>query len=247
MCESVRLFGRRAAVARWCLNSLIGTREGNIRDAHDRAGKVRASCSYSSYKGYILAEAKDVNWILLRKEYTETTASLKELGEKYGLHFTTIGQKARKEGWVRVAKQALAERPNVDLPSAEVLGYLCSENAKTIINRVLCGWSLKQAFRSVGIKEAESKKWLTQDPHFAELLMAARATALGLAEAALYDGAVRRGSTDAALKILANAPETKEGYSNQQDNKGVAITVQIGSVAWNRDKPPIEVEYEEIK
>jgi len=188
-----------------------------------------------------MALSKGVNWEEVRKQYTSSDVTLKDLGEQHGVHLTTIQKRAQKEGWVRGVGED--EKATELAAIAPELGYICSDNAKIILTRVANGWSPKQAFASVGFKDKSAiERWLKQDLAFADLLLAARATALGYAEAALYNSAVTKGSPDAALKILMNANETKEEYTTSTGNSKVSIVVNIGAAEWNRDMQPVTIE-----
>jgi hypothetical protein len=62
----------------------------------------------------------------------------------------------------------------------------------------------------------------------------------------LWKAAARKGVYDAAIKFLANAPETKDQYSADKAGGGpkVTINVQIGNTQWDRDSAPITIEGE---
>lgn len=39
------------------------------------------------------------DWEKIKAEYLTTEASIRDLAQKYGVHYTTIGKRASKEGW----------------------------------------------------------------------------------------------------------------------------------------------------
>ena len=50
------------------------------------------------------------DWNAIRQEYiTDESSSYRKLAQKYGLSYTSIGDKARKEGWAEQRAQYLNE------------------------------------------------------------------------------------------------------------------------------------------
>lgn len=45
------------------------------------------------------------DWTQIKTEYITTNASYRELAEKYGIHYTLIGKRAKQEDWVQQRKQ----------------------------------------------------------------------------------------------------------------------------------------------
>ena len=45
------------------------------------------------------------DWEKIKAEYLTTDASIRDLAQKYGVHYTTIGKKASKEGWQELRQQ----------------------------------------------------------------------------------------------------------------------------------------------
>lgn len=45
------------------------------------------------------------DWEKIKAEYVTTEISVRELAQKYGVHYTTIGKKASKEGWQELRQQ----------------------------------------------------------------------------------------------------------------------------------------------
>ena len=45
------------------------------------------------------------DWEKIKAEYITTEVSVRDLAQKYGVHYTTIGKKASKEGWQELRQQ----------------------------------------------------------------------------------------------------------------------------------------------
>ena len=45
------------------------------------------------------------DWEKIKAEYITTDISVRDLAQKYGVHYTTIGKKASKEGWQELRQQ----------------------------------------------------------------------------------------------------------------------------------------------
>ena len=45
------------------------------------------------------------DWEKIKAEYLTTDASIRDLAQKYGVHYTTIGKKASKENWQELRQQ----------------------------------------------------------------------------------------------------------------------------------------------
>jgi hypothetical protein len=45
------------------------------------------------------------NWQKIKTEYITTDTSYRKLGEKYGIHYKVIGDRAKAEGWVTLRSQ----------------------------------------------------------------------------------------------------------------------------------------------
>lgn len=45
------------------------------------------------------------DWEKIKAEYITTEISVRDLAQKYGVHYTTIGKKASKEGWQTLRQQ----------------------------------------------------------------------------------------------------------------------------------------------
>jgi hypothetical protein len=196
---------------------------------------------------------KGIDWEAVKFEYMNGT-TLKELAQRFEVHFTTIQKKAKKENWPR-SKQASSRVPRViekdyqidNIVPEALLGIRCPINKDTIISLILKGWTNARAFGACGFNKQAAADWLENDPEFLRLTLASRNATLGRAEESIFLGATRRGSTEAAMKILQNAPESADDYRNvNSGGPKIQVNVQIGSVPWDRDKKPIEVEYKEI-
>lgn len=45
------------------------------------------------------------DWEKIKAEYITTDISVRDLAQKYGVHYTTVGKKASKEGWQKLRQQ----------------------------------------------------------------------------------------------------------------------------------------------
>lgn len=66
------------------------------------------------------------DWEEMKKEYIEGDTSYKKLAERYGVAYSTLGAVAKKEGWVELKKQSLAEQRS--LPAEETVGNAAQAN-----------------------------------------------------------------------------------------------------------------------
>src|SRR5574343_611444 len=140
---------------------------------------------------------KGIDWEAVKFEYMNGT-TLKELAQRFEVHFTTIQKKAKKENWPR-SKQASSRVPRVIekdyqidtiVPEA-LLGVRCPVNKDTIISLILKGWTNARAFGACGFNKQAASDWLENEPEFLRLTLASRNATLGRAEESIFLGATR--------------------------------------------------------
>jgi hypothetical protein len=61
------------------------------------------------------------NWQKIKTEYITTDTSYRKLGEKYGIHYKVIGDRAKAEGWVTLRSQ------HQDKTLTKALDRICEE------------------------------------------------------------------------------------------------------------------------
>jgi hypothetical protein len=72
------------------------------------------------------------DWNAIRQEYiTDESSSYRKLAQKYGLSYTSIGDKARKEGWAEQRSQYLNETLS---KSINAIGKAQAKRAERVVN-----------------------------------------------------------------------------------------------------------------
>lgn len=73
-----------------------------------------------------------MDWNAIRQEYiTDESSSYRKLGQKYGLSYTAIGDRARKEGWAEQRTQYLNETLS---KSINAIGKAQAKRAERVVN-----------------------------------------------------------------------------------------------------------------
>lgn len=72
------------------------------------------------------------DWNAIRQDYiTDESSSYRKLAQKYGLSYTSIGDKARKEGWAEQRSQYLNETLS---KSINAIGKAQAKRAERVVN-----------------------------------------------------------------------------------------------------------------
>ena len=73
-----------------------------------------------------------MDWNAIRQEYiTDESSSYRKLGQKYGISYTAIGDRARKEGWAEQRSQYLNETLS---KSINAIGKAQAKRAERVVN-----------------------------------------------------------------------------------------------------------------
>ena len=73
-----------------------------------------------------------MDWNAIRQEYiTDESSSYRKLAQKYGISYTSIGDKARKEGWAEQRSQYLNETLS---KSINAIGKAQAKRAERVVN-----------------------------------------------------------------------------------------------------------------
>ena len=73
-----------------------------------------------------------MDWNAIRQDYiTDESSSYRKLGQKYGLSYTAIGDRARKEGWAEQRTQYLNETLS---KSINAIGKAQAKRAERVVN-----------------------------------------------------------------------------------------------------------------
>ena len=73
-----------------------------------------------------------MDWNAIRQDYiTDESSSYRKLAEKYGLSYTSIGDRARKEGWAEQRSQFLNETLS---KSINAIGKAQTKRAERVVN-----------------------------------------------------------------------------------------------------------------
>lgn len=69
--------------------------------------------------------ANDIDFEAIKKEYVSGNDSLRELAEKYGITYSSIANRSKKDGWVKLRDRVRAKR------DAKTVDRISSEQSKT--------------------------------------------------------------------------------------------------------------------
>ena len=73
-----------------------------------------------------------MDWNAIRQDYiTDESSSYRKLGQKYGISYTAIGDRARKEGWAEQRSQYLNETLS---KSINAIGKAQAKRAERVVN-----------------------------------------------------------------------------------------------------------------
>ena len=85
------------------------------------------------------------DWEKIKAEYIATDTSYRELGQKYGVNYATIGRKAAKEGWQTQRQQhvnnTLTKILNVDTDQKVDRATKLYNAADDLLNKIVAGIS----------------------------------------------------------------------------------------------------------
>ena len=82
------------------------------------------------------AKGRRVDWDAVERDYRTGKFTLREMGDKYGVTHSAIGQKARKSGWTADLTKAIAQATNAKL-IAEIVSKEVSSATHAVSNVVL--------------------------------------------------------------------------------------------------------------
>lgn len=69
--------------------------------------------------------ANDIDFEEIKKEYVSGSGSLRELAEKFGITYSSIANRSKKDGWVKLRNRVRSKR------DAKTVDRISSEQAKT--------------------------------------------------------------------------------------------------------------------
>ena len=73
-----------------------------------------------------------MDWNAIRQEYiTDESSSYRKLAQKYGVSYTSVGEKARKEGWAEQRSQYLTKTLS---KSIDAIGKAQAKRAERVVN-----------------------------------------------------------------------------------------------------------------
>lgn len=85
-----------------------------------------------------MADGKDINWDEIRQEYIKTNISYRELANKYGVHYTSVGRKGKEEDWPK-QRQQHSDKTVTKILDADIRRKVArAERLQTVADKLLC-------------------------------------------------------------------------------------------------------------
>lgn len=183
------------------------------------------------------------DWNAIRSEYVQNDGKgVRKLGRDWGLHHSTIKERADKEGWLEdIGGEDVAGLPPVNLPATrqryytpaselpeDTRGKKTPARIEAICQAIANGASEATASVLNDITPATLRNWKGEDPEVVSAVLRAFAAQGWKDEKAVNDD-VERGNANTALKRLSKNPLAKEHWADNQHGGpgGLHITLNI--------------------
>lgn len=94
----------------------------------------------------------EIEWTTIKTEYiTDESASYRKLAQKYGVSYTSIGERARKEGWAEQREQHLNKTLSKTLSAISCAQAKRARRIQTVADKLLL--KIEQAVDNLDMQE----------------------------------------------------------------------------------------------